>query len=916
MSVTPPGGPTPPQFPLTPPTSLDLQSTDILSDFDTISIFGLEGQRITGLKERLTIKDLDELLQQAQREFKDAIIGAIQGDIAKIGEIFDSIVDQTNLLDTLSNQLSEITDLQLQAAETQNPDIENFNTAATDYNDGIDDGLSQDQFFIDKMNNAIDDFNNNIITESEFNTIAGEYNTFMNTRNTEIQTLETNLNNEITSFNDKIPDFNDELTNINSKSVDLGGTELPLHETRSTVSTPLYPIQQLSPGKPVPQIQDPNLTGDQALRDLIPDLDPAPLKNTTFVPVVRTITTLVDTANQILDAISADFEDEVQLLFGKKITLPVGFLRDVPKIFLSVEGTGGSVGLVSLLVGLSSPALERILSRSLFEAIALELRIPLPERLFDKLEILELQLLLNAAIVGAMPAARLLSHRLAILDESSPAFKTVVALTIIQQILELVGTDAVEGGIEGLVKNSLGTIPPKKQLKELVDLIAAGVKLSFLQVSLALLGRALGLSGLLPLLFAKLGLSTVDILTTLNAGANLSDVLESPLSMLFLKSSLTDILILKQGFTSEKAASLVNTAINNALGRGPFLTASDLREALLSEFQEVNLSITTASKLANEALDHILANLGVPFLNVAFHPTFNQNLLATPLINLLVQLGFDPGGATNKVNNAILNALEKTGDIKTQREFRDLLIKELRDEGLTRREAIFIGNRALFFLVTGSVPPVLGIMPEKLDALKAALNEEFDKAQIDEALGKIQAGAPFFTEAGFILAFKTKLAHLTGSPAALAAFDRVAAKALGVVAPEDIGGFPELFEQVRGKALELLTPTFGGEQAAELTGKILVALFGASTLKEAKDQEQIDPRSLLNLIRDQFEQLEKIEDSRTLDERKAIIRDVAEHVAAISFVLNEVYRPAAAFFGSLAAGFGEGKRSIQIWEGV
>ena len=915
MAVPPlgPGGTPPP----TPPGPIPLPPLDSLSQSSGVQVLGTDGKPITNLKDVPSALEIRKIIDTAILEFERILRESFDIDFRLLHNLFLGVAAAAKTIGNARESLDSVLADWETASTLQQAAIEEFNNAVDEFNDGINDSLTSDQLEIQLINQAIQDFNDGNITQSQYRNAADRYNDFMQARNLEIQNLDNTFNAAVVEFNGKIDQFNQD----NQDILDRLGTITvspppPIFDPQQTVTTSTYPLvdRDVTPPPDIPAVQDPGISGNVTeIGDVVPDPNREQVFSQGFEPVVFNLKLFFNFLTQFDEFVTNDIED--QLAFGgagRGVTFPEALIAQSPNVFFQFIGQGSGVGIASLITGLNSSSLERILGESMFLTTLRELQIPLPPRVVDALQLFTLQLLLNTAFLGAMPAARLLSHQLSVMDPSSPAFKTATALAITQQILGLVTTNIIESSIAQILKGELDPNTPKEQIDELVKQLASGIKLTLSQLALALIGKTTGLPGLTPQFFSNLGFSTVDILTALNAGGRLSNVLESPLSLLSLKNNLSDRLVLERGFTSEQAAKLVNDAMNSVTEQGPFLSLADLRDALTSAFDNQGLSRLEAGILTNDALFQIRGDIANPFLNVPFTLNFEQGLLTKPLINLLVDLGFAPNAAGTKINNAIRRTLD-IEDLQTQRGFRNQLIQDLKGEGIPLSQAIFIANQAVQFLLTGNVGPLTGISKERLNQLQEALIAQFGETTVKDAIEK--AKGPFSTEDEFLLILKEELGIIVGANFSVEDFDkavsalpREAAAGLIPRAEEAFLGLAALFETVRDSIKNRLTPDLGATLADEITNKTVIALFGTSSIDEVRDRENLDPKSLLNIIRDQLEKLGILDDERKKRERIDVIRDTSEHNTAFNALLNNVLRPPGEFIGSVS--FGGGKRSI------
>lgn len=734
-------------------------------------------------------------------------------------------------------------------------------------------------------------------------------------------------------------------------------------------------------------VEEPPFPGD------IPTITMGDFMNTQWVPMVLPLLDLIAELNKMLEFARA--LAELEGIFFKNphrlIAYPVAFIERLKEVFLKeVSGAGTGVGLGSFAIGLQTRNLEEVLSRSIIQAVASQTNFPLSGQLYARILFSTLDLLSKSSLLSALPASYMLADRLGFIGASSPVIELAISLGFSERIANVINENVVRSLVNGLINqiafgsrfalqiaqngvdkaeillqeainsgdsvaigNAVDNLVMAElqlagvnhlidtfgsasigELSELTSSATASINLSLLAVALAEFGKSIGLPELIPQLFANFsGLPTEEILAAMNAGATVGDVLENPLSILFLKQTLLETLE-NRGFSSDEAAEMINNAINNIILSGGVNTFSHLKSALFEAFRKEGLGQLEATLLSAQAAALIGGDLGVEFLNAAYSLNTDSELTATSVmssiladtgredLNAIIASEFGIPNLTETLAGAIDRA-RASGGFETQREFRDALIRELGASDLSLTASIFLANAVASFGIDGVVANPFGISGSSLDLLESSLVdivvEEFSasveqaKELVKEALKNALARAPFSStdELKTILREEfVRSAEGLGFSGANIAFDHALAS---LAEPGSILSIPALIDLLGAAIVGLSREDVGPRLAQELRDSILVSLLGGSNVDEIEEDK--NPLSISNQIREQIGQLTDTEDQ---EEFKAILRKLIALLenllrpnAGIGQLLVSLMEKPNTFVSNLAMASTE-KRNIDI----
>ncbi|CCB90415.1 putative uncharacterized protein [Waddlia chondrophila 2032/99] len=527
------------------------------------------------------------------------------------------------------------------------------------------------------------------------------------------------------------------------------GLEVPSSAQIGTISSPIYP------GDPI-------------------DVNSYELTALFFIPLVNSFLGYTSLFRQSLSLEEAVIANEIffQSLRHQNLTLPFGYFDTLNPVFQAGANSIGGLGLASAAMGLQSRHLQIVLSRILFRESAANASLPISARLYSRLQFTALEILSKSSLMSSMPALRFVASRLGSVAAQSPAVFAAISLAYAGQVGAIVDSGLFRIIVNGQI-NRLGFYARQRfgaasrnlqaaqrelalaiksgnpfRMASAVDRLtqaevelsnatrlfnafgltsighfaslstqlAAGLNLSLLGISSAFYARALGIPNLVPLIFAQVSqLPPQDLLIALTSRATLSDVLENPISLVFAKQTLTNLLVHRLGYSAAVSAAIVNNAINHAIYSGVGLnTISSFRNELVRQFTAEGVNPLQANLLANETVALIRGDIGARYLNIAFGLNMDTSAAAASLVNSLFGVDIGIGGAM--LSNAITRSLQYGGygsRVRLQNE----LFEQFRDFGLSRGDALAYASQTLNFYETVGIVVPLTRFPGLTNAL-------------------------------------------------------------------------------------------------------------------------------------------------------------------------------------------------------
>lgn len=578
---------------------------------------------------------------------------------------------------------------------TLNTAIDNYNNLKNTFNSKIND-----------MNNAINTINGlSSVGSSDitaYNQAVAIYNSYLTlTGNPGLlsyaSTAQT-VYNIPTAFdnNHTIPQLNHQIDKL-----DIGIPPIPLFSPATApVGSSTYSLQAFYSTTPIPTIPQ-ITTGDLAHISTLPDpISKADIINTYFLPFAQKYLEALAATSKKLASID-DYRAFVNLIQKQ------GFLFNPAQVdaFImnsskpSVPGGEGSTGtsLGSMMVGLDTQNLERILSTALFKAISADAKVPIPPHIYDQVNALALSLLSQIGAAAGLSVVKLFGETLKSLTQDAASVQLAIAAAILQSILKVVGDGkATAEALLNLLKGIPGIT--EDLAKQLANQLATAQN-----VSLLLFG-ALSTATYLksPSLVQDIlntnfnppppSLNTTTETNTIPSSSpsvynlsdnqnpfsqqNVNDVLNNNQSSYAIQNTLSDRLSEDAKIPKPQASSIINQALTNTAKALPQNGTEDqFKKSLADELLKQNLRQEEVQYIVeNAALFLNPPKLSPEQLNAKIESSI-QNLLKNDVASSLPKSVSD-------------NLIKLLTDTKNPNSFASLIVSQLRDLKIQNQEKI------------------------------------------------------------------------------------------------------------------------------------------------------------------------------------------------------------------------------------
>lgn len=289
---------------------------------------------------------------------------------------------------------------------------------------------------------------------------------------------------------------------------------------------------------------------------------------------------------------------------------------------LTGPGTSGLLAASSL--GLGDRNLQRILSSALYKAVSVQAQIQISEKTLEQLKILSLGLIDRAARSAAEPTVRQLSENTVAAGNSNNAVEVSGAVSFANNSLSFSSAPEIEGIIKDILSTDENFTKLSAEDKEsLLKQFTAAFKIGILNVALAQVSHAIGLSGLSAQILGNVQGNNNPV--TVPSEININQVLDNPISLEFLINSLTKALSTENAGVpptpaqapsiSSDVQQIVNKALILVLLNPFYKNTQDLKDALLGAFLNQGVSEDTAAKLAGLTVSIIRSEVTLPPLD-------------------------------------------------------------------------------------------------------------------------------------------------------------------------------------------------------------------------------------------------------------------------------------------------------------
>lgn len=668
------------------PTNIDNQPSDTLSaavtpETNPLSIF-------FQLEKPIYLNVWSKVINLATQQAREQILSDQTLDIAALKGMRLNALLTAEALINLQTNLDDIAKAMKDSYDAQKDSVDNVNPAIDDFNDEISDQTDNDQDAIDTMNDATVAYNasdKGPAATVTYTFAITAYSVYVNsTRVTNYNNSTNSLSPDLDTYQTNVDQQNSTIDEINILRQEVGIPPLP-----HIANAPSIPAQTSMPSPP-----------STASPTILPDAtNPTPIANVANPTVPPTSAQLIaQYATPILESIIPTMESQAlffQLLTdfrdyeryylgpmaGKISTLPNSFIDQTTQIFLDQSvnvGSGAGVSLASMIAGLSSGNLNRILSNSIANDAAKNANIPLSPELLDNIRLINLTLLSRAALGSSIPAFSLLAERAAFMDADSPAVPIAISLAFAIQIAALSVAQDLQETILAQLKSANPTADSKK-LAELAGTLTAASNLSFALFAVSQLAQSLKfpeLTGqLLSLIDSKATTSAVSSASTTTVG----DVLNNPSSVSYLKADLANTLAGYGKLSQDEANDIANRLILSDIKN-----ESQLSDAIAQQLTRAGISQDEATALAGRGTGFVRSEID------------SANVLDTTIQKELVQHDYltKQLQKNNIDSDTIAKIISDTDNASytSRRELREGIAKNLQNTGLTPEESRHIAN--------------------------------------------------------------------------------------------------------------------------------------------------------------------------------------------------------------------------------
>lgn len=653
---------------------------------------------------RTAIKDYMLAVSSATRAQSEALYDAIQTDIMLRSNLYTALAQQSadlqNSYQGILNQLAIWRNVRIQQT-AENAVISNYNTTSNQ----------------NKLKSAVEALNKAIALYNAGGS-AGDYKSAVEEYNKEALPILNAYNTATINYNQFISgvqNFNYGMPNLN-----MGLASLPLLPNYLTGNEP--------PG--VPPIPNP------VPLPLVP-VSPAAPSNVDglelyFLPIARNL--LIASGN--VDIFRA-FEEQRLIDVRDFRRLTRGRQGGIDAVTEGAAPIGTGSAVMNYILGSESRLIDRI-TTSLYKVVNFEQSKPLPADVIDQLQLFSVFVMSKAAVAAGDAVSRQLSAQ-SVAPKGIPVFFDVSsALAFNNSLQTAIGSSGIAEGVRAIINaNEELSKLSLSEKQELAAALTAATNLSLLQIGVSQLALALNTPELVPQLFgAAIGLQNLFGPST---DGNINRLLDDP----SLRNGLVKLL---QSIVPGIPPESIRSAVLVASGQSRFETPASFNNALSNALLKAGLTGDQIPELLQSVSTYLESQSALPFLGQPFVPgplvaltsdQASQAPVGSPQSDALLKL-LRSAGTITSLPQALEGAIASTPS--TIREFRDQLIENLVNSGVSPAEAAGVANTASSVVAPPSVvssgplqnshPAALLSRSELLEALTATVS-----AQLSPTLG-------------------------------------------------------------------------------------------------------------------------------------------------------------------------------------
>lgn len=621
--------------------------------------------------------------------------------------------------------------------------FQNNNITQAQFDSILQEAPTSDQDAIDKLNTATTMYKNGSITLAEFNEALKSYNTYMNARNATLDPLATTYNKSVDTFNSEQAANNATIVKLNKTRADFQAPATPSgpndQTTPGATIPPIAPENEIAQKAPVPYFPTFSYPATNASALAIPTVtNPGPIPNTlTPIPVEPFTSNLLTT---IAFPLIAQYNTGMQLVkthlntaenadnyrrYNLVGTDPLGqnayisrLHRVAPKSALEA---GGGVAIANLPGSEGKkPHQQVLISNAIYtafnETAALNFNLPV----LGTLGRFGVQLSLQSGLLSVTPGV-------AIVGTTAPNSAEVIgagfAISNVTVVRNLINSGATESAVRKLLEPELKGKVNQKTINQTIEAVTTSLNNELLKIATVNAGIALKAPGLPGQIFGNTkGVNPEDLKNVSNRKQTLPEVLNNPVKQEFLTTTLSDKYALDTKTQSTAAQAKIDAAVNSVVKEGNIKNETELHTDLVNAFIAQGISRNEAEALANEAIVVINAEQSNQALNAGL---VNPAVSATPLSTALTNLGISSSVASTAAQNAIAAVIENP-NITNNQEFTIALQISLEQQGISAG----VAKQAAQNLVSG----VVATAPTTSPLLTPQVNAVLPRDQLAEEL--------------------------------------------------------------------------------------------------------------------------------------------------------------------------------------
>jgi hypothetical protein len=640
---------------------------------------------------QITINQFSTQVQSAINAQRSQFNANASSDAAVAKALNLNQFDAASGLTALYNDYLAYSALLNALGEDINGQIGDLNDAINTFNDNMSAGLPDDQNWTDTMNQAISDYNQGLLTDTQFNQIATQYNQYVQTRNNEIQPYINDVNAAINTFANNQAANNAKIEELNAIGAKIGIPPLPdlngstlqtLLPTQASapLTIPVAQLPQREAMSPVPTV------GVMSFSDLMAN----------YYEPIFSAQMIALTLNNVKNDLGQAFLDQQKYLLGKTRYDANAFIDKTPQLFFgSSEGgvsqSGGvAVGIMS--AGLDAKGMIGQLSQGIYLGALKGFNEQMTQNQMDSLRLSVTVRLSEMGLNAALPTLQTLAPLST--PPTSETLGIAYGATFSDIVAQFVKSDALRQTAEEFVNKEFAGKFDAQQQQQFTDQLTAGLRLSFLERALIVQAQSLGLPGLPQQILGNTA-GAPEAATAAAGDLTTQDVVNNPLSLAFIKTQLSGSLVQQQGVPQSDAQAQVNLAVNQAIVQAATdqsgdIDQADLRSKLIKTLSAALIPQATAEQLANQTIQLLQREQqATPALNPA---VLNQDRLEDTVAASIQ--GIAKPVAERIAQEAVSQTLQH-GQFTNDQEFSILLGQELSKAGLAVNAAEEVARKAI-----------------------------------------------------------------------------------------------------------------------------------------------------------------------------------------------------------------------------